>query len=58
MYIYQYILRRIKKLQTFGVNIHSQNLSLFWDAELFRCALKTVRNFRSSTSFDHLRETD
>lgn len=43
-----------KQRPTFGVNIHSQNLSLFWDTKLFRCALKTIRNFWSATSFDHL----
>lgn len=41
---------------TFGVNIYCQNLCLFWDTELFRCALKTIRNFRCPTSFDHLSE--
>lgn len=39
---------------TFGVNIHSQNLCLFWDTQLFGCALKTIRNLRGATSFDYL----
>jgi len=43
---------------TFGVNIHSQNLCLFRDTELFRCALKTIWNFRSPASFDHLSGAD
>lgn len=39
---------------TFGVNVYSQNLCLFWNAQFFRCALKTIWNFGGATSFDHL----
>lgn len=49
-----YIVLLCRCILTFGVNIHSQNLSLLWDAEFFRCTLEAIWNFRSSTSFHHL----